>query len=128
MLLEALHWLSAHAPHLAAGGVALLGGGITTNIPTNIHMNSGSILGLGAHVHLGSANFDADLPESGNQTTVLDVLGYAAAPGHTDRANATDFDTKMHDLYGGDYDNLAGTYKDAIFANWRALVLLIKSC
>lgn len=104
-----------------------MGAGVA-NIPIELHMNGGNVQGMKVHVHLGNANFDADLPESGNQTAVLDVLGYAAASGHTDRANATDFDTKMHDLYGGAYDNLATSYKDAIFLNMRSHVLLIKSC
>lgn len=103
-------------------------GGGSTNVLYLVHMNSGGMVGMQTHVHLGMANFDADLPESGNQTTILDVLGYCAAPGHTSRANATDFDTKMHDIFGSNYDNLASGYKDDLFANYRSMVLLIKGC
>ena len=104
-----------------------MGAGVA-NIPIETHMNGGNILGMRTHVHLGNANFDTDLSEAGSQSSILDVLGYAAAPGHTDRASATDFDTKMHAIYGSAYDNLATQYKDAIFLNYRSFVLLIKGC
>ena len=104
-----------------------MGAGVA-NIPITPHMNGGNIVGMAVHVHLGNANFDADLNEAGSQTAILDVLGYSAAPGHTSRANAGDFDTKMHDIYGSQYDNLDGAYKDAIFLNFRSMTLLIKGC
>lgn len=93
-------------------------GGITTNLPNDFHMNNGQLVGLALRIHLGSANFDATLPETSDVSAVFDVYRYAREPGHTSR-NAT-FDSKMAAIWGSDYSNLDAAYKDACFLNIRA--------
>lgn len=95
-----------------------MGAGVA-NIPFQFHMNGGTLLGSAVHIHLGNANFDADLPEAGPSEAVLDIFRYAKESGHTDRAHAGDFDTKMTALYGTDYSGLDNAYKDALFLNYR---------
>ena len=104
-----------------------MGAGVA-NIPLLPHMNGGNLLGMGIHVHLGNAGFETDLPEAGTQTAILDLMGYAAAPGHTDRAHAADFDTKATAIWGSHYTDLDGQYKDAIYLNVRCFTLLVKGC
>lgn len=119
-MLDLLHAFIAHAPHLATGAGLLLGGAGVANIPFEFHMNGGNLLGMKTHIHLGNANFDADLAEAGTSSSIRDLFAYAKEAGHTDRAHAPDFDTKMTAIYGSAYTNLDAAYKDAVFLNARA--------
>ena len=82
-------------------------------------MNGGSLLGHAAHIHLGSESYDHDLPEAGDQEAILDLYRYAKESGHTDRAHASDFDTKATALWGSDYSGMANDKKDIVFLNTR---------
>lgn len=92
-------------------------GSTMINLPTNFHMQNGSLVGVSFHIHLGSANFDADLPETNDVSGVLDVYRYAKEAGHTSRDAS--FDSKMSAIWGTDYSGLSAGYKDALFTNIR---------
>lgn len=92
-------------------------GSLVTNVPDTFHMRGGVLVGLAKHVHLGSANYDHDLPEVSDVAGVLDLYRYAKEAGRTSRDGG--FDTKAAALWGSDYSGMDAAYKDAVFFNVR---------